>query len=98
MLSSLLARHNNDQLTDLALLHPPAQLAHNLLHVRLHLVVTRSHHIETIFLHCGEIFGRIDSALEENGVAGEVEELYDRLGAAFKRELVCFGSVGCGSG
>lgn len=50
VLASLLASDHDDQLADLGLLHPSAQLVHDLLDIRFHLVIAARHHRETIFL------------------------------------------------
>lgn len=80
VLPSLLTRHHNDKLANLALLHPAAELVHNLLDIRLDLVVAGGHHGQAIFLDGDEVLGRVDAALEEDGVAGEVEEFDDGFG------------------
>lgn len=73
MLSRVLFRHNNDQLANLAILHPPVQGGHDFANVRLDLVVARHEHVEAIFLDDGEVFGGVDATLVEDGVDGVLE-------------------------
>ena len=51
MLPRLLTRDDNDEFRNLGLLHPPAELAHNLLDVGFDLVVAGGHHGEAVFLY-----------------------------------------------
>ena len=64
VLASILVRNHEHQLRDLAAHHPLVQLRHDLLDVRLDLVVGRDEHVQAIFLDGGEVLGRVDSSLE----------------------------------
>ena len=55
MLASLFARNDNDKLGDLAPIHPLLQLTHDLLDVRLDLVVGGYEHVEAIFFDTIEV-------------------------------------------
>lgn len=68
VLPCILLRYHNDQLADLAVLHPPIQCRHDLADVCLDLVVARHKHIEAIFLYDGKIFSWVDAALVEDRV------------------------------
>ena len=73
MLARVLVRDNDDQLADLAVLHPPVQLGHDLLDVGFYLVVGRNEHVQPVLLDGGEVLGRVDTALEEDRVNAVLE-------------------------
>lgn len=68
VLARVLVRDDDDQLGDLSILHPPVQLRHDLLDVRLDLVVRRHQHIQSVLFHDGEVLGRVHAALVQDGV------------------------------
>lgn len=82
MFSCILVRYHNDQLADLAILHPPIQCGHDLADICFDLVVARYKHIEAILFYHGEILGWVDAALVEDRMDRILE-----LGAFKKNEL-----------
>lgn len=73
MLPCVFLRHHDDQLADLAVLHPSVQCGHDFADVCFHLVVAGHEHVEAIFLDHGEVFGWVDAALVEDRVDGVLE-------------------------
>lgn len=73
VLARVLVRDDDDQLRDLAVLHPAVQRGHDLLDVRLDLVVGRDEHVQPVLFDDGEVLGRVDAALVEDGVDGVLE-------------------------
>ena len=64
VLARVLVRDDDDKLRDLAADHPLVQLRHDLLDVRLDLVVGRNEHVQAILLDGGEVLRGVDASLE----------------------------------
>jgi hypothetical protein len=75
VLSCLFARDDNHEFRNLATVHPFFQLSHDLLDIRLDLIVGRDHHCQTILLDRSEVLCRIHASLKQYCVDA-ILELY----------------------
>lgn len=104
ILPRVLAGDYYHELLYLAGEHPPCELRGDASDVGLDLVVARDEHVQAVFFDVGEVFGRVDAALEENGVDAVVKEFRNHFGRAFEGELmrllgvIAGGGFACGRG